>query len=211
MNLNEPIMFKETSTSILFVFILQVFLLYLMFCLLLHTAPISQLNSNHLCCNEQPEATEMFCFVFLQSLLKSSLSANGEKFSKPFSALTSTTVKAWMSTLTKIMWKMQSQKSIYHHGMEWISSSCSECWQHLNASFIYFFSVESSSASKVTGCWKKPWHMVLFAEAEVVLNAELSLRASTRALSSFFFEFTSYLSFISHMHLHRTYRLGKWF
>lgn len=31
---------------------------------------------------------------------------------------------------------MQSQKSIYHQSMEYISDNYSECWQHLNASFI---------------------------------------------------------------------------
>lgn len=78
-------------------------------------------------------------------------------------------------------------------------------WKRFSHSFIQWNPVLHVGL-QVDG---KTGHIVLFADAEEAMDAELSLRASTRALSSFFFEFTTYFSFISHMHLHRTCRLGK--
>lgn len=117
---------------------------------------------------------EWFCFVFFQSLLQSALSASLQ-LGKILKAIFSKAIKAWVSILTKIMWKMQLQKNIYHQSMEWISSNYSvlAAFKLFIHSFIQWNSVLHAGLQVD----RKTWHIVLFADAEVVMDAELSLQA----------------------------------
>lgn len=194
MNLNEAIMFKNISISIPSVFILLLFSISV-FCGLPHTAPISELKSNHLNCNEQPEAAERveLCFVLLASQPSTFTSEQ-----------TPSCCSAGMETFTTFMWELQSQRSIYHHRSTKWTSSHSE-WQHTSfynsfiSSLTHSFSVESGWTWKVT-VWQKNPGLLLSTGAEVVMDNALPLHASTPALPSFF-QFTSSLSFICHWHM----------
>lgn len=165
MNQNEAVTVEDISTRILFLFIL-LFFQFQPF-VLPHPAPISQLKSNHRCCNEQPAAAQMLLLYFQTvsygSCFNQLSTFNCEQVSKQF--LLKSECKYWP---------------------EW----CGECRK---ASVAASFRVGAVEQGRL-----QVEHCVGSRCRGGGAGCIIFTFTSTPALSSFSFEFTSYLRFISH-------------